>query len=424
MTTQFFRIFWPESATRIQGLVRFRWMAIIGMIFGVVPLLQVGYLQKSQMPFFMCVIALLALFNGLTEGIWSKNTSLVKEDRLLFAQLTVDLLTVTALLFVCGSANNPLIFILSVHAFLGGMLLRNTLSGVFIFVVLALLTILQIETYQDSSITLNVDNREMYFNFMAQWSVVIISWFVAHLFSGLLQKQEERIRELQERQSKADRLKALGALTAGFSHQLATPLNALQLRLNRAQRKSIPNEIHGELVEAQSSLQECVSVFRHMAEVFSNSTAAEPQNTKIQTLVSDVLRAWKQDHPQVNIETHFSEEDLFCQVQVLAFAQSLFDMLDNAFEASAQNDVQISLRLYQQDSQVVLEVIDSGKGLSQEILSRLGEPFATDKVGGNGLGVYSAQMMAQSLGGEFRLYNNQSGRGATAKLLIPAGSSL
>ncbi len=416
--TSFLRVFWPESATRIQGVIHFRWIAIVGLIFGAVPLLQVGYLQKTQMPFLMAVIALLAVFNGLTQGIWSK-PSASQESRILFVQLSVDLLAATGLLFVSGSANNPFVFVLCIHAFLGGMLLRGYRSLIFGFLVLLLLSILQSETFQDAKMTVNVDTRELYFQFLAQWTVIIVAWIVAYLFANLLEKQEKRIRSLQERQLKADRLKSLGALTAGFSHQMATPLNALKLRMDRAARKSAQQpEIQNELSQAQESLSECISVFHHMAGVFSNSTGGDLQKIKVKSLVSDILKAWKQDNPQVAVETHFQEEEVFCQIQALAFSQTLFDLLDNAAEASNFKEA-ISLRLFTEGQTLSLEVIDAGKGLSREIISRLGEPFATDKEHGNGLGIYTAQMSAQAMGGEFSLFNNKSGKGATARLSIP-----
>jgi len=96
----------------------------------------------------------------------------------------------------------------------------------------------------------------------------------------------------------------------------------------------------------------------------------------------------------------------------------VLDLLDNAKEASPEQS-EIALRLYREDKNVVLEVVDAGHGLSREILSRLGEPFITDKTAGNGLGVYSAMMTAQSLGGDFVLANNSSGKGAVARLSFP-----
>ncbi|MGE5087431.1 MAG: sensor histidine kinase [Bacillota bacterium] len=417
MSSLFFKAFWSSSSPLVQGIVRFRWIAIVLMMLGSVPLLQGGHLQKEQMPYFMAVIGLLAVFNGLTQGIWSKPAAR-QEQSLLFVQLLVDLFAVAGLLFVSGSAQNPFICTLCLHAFLGGMLLRSRRALAFILVLSSLLAILQWETLKDAAVTLNVDNKEMYFHFLSQWVLVLGSWFISHLFSVLLEKQEEHIRGLQNRQQRADRLKSLGALAAGFSHEMATPLNSLKLRLDRGLRKiENPAEAANELSQAQQSLDECIMIFQKMAGVFSNSSDGEFEVVHLKSLLKDIVLAWEKDHELV-IDRQWIAEDILCRVQPLSFSQTVLDLLDNAKEASPEKS-EIAVRLYREGKNVVLEVIDTGRGISGEILSRLGEPFTTDKTSGNGLGVYSAMMTAQSMGGDFTLANNSSGKGAMARLSFP-----
>jgi two-component system sensor histidine kinase RegB len=423
MSSSLIKSFWPDSSSLIQGIVRFRWIAIIFMMVGTVPLLQAGYLLREQLFYFMAVIALLAVFNGLTQGIWSKTTS-AKEQSLLFVQLLVDLLAVTGLLFVSGSAANPFIFILTLHAFLGGMLLRTKRSYLYAAVILVLLAILQTETNKDLAVTINVNRGEIYFQFLFQWVVVMGAWFVAHLFSGLLEKQEERIRSLQNRQHRADRLKSLGALAAGFSHEMATPLNSLKLRLDRGVRKlGDPVAAHSEIQQAQLSLDECISIFQKMAGVFTSSaTDGELQKLNIHAVLKDIVRSWEVDN-KVTLRKEWTSSEIYCRLQPLSFAQAILDLLDNAKEASPVAS-EISLRVFEHDEEVVIEVVDAGVGVSPEIIERLGEPFNTNKQNGNGLGVYSAMMTAQSMGGEFSLSNNTSGKGATARLSIPYEESV
>lgn len=260
---------------------------------------------------------------------------------------------------------------------------------------------------------------ELILPFLSQWVLIAGSGFVSYYFSHLLHKNELRIRALQNRQHQADRLKALGALTAGFSHQLATPMNSLNLRMERGMRKLDFNvlEAKEEFTKAEVSLAECLKVFRHMASVFSRSTTAELQSVKIQNVITDLLEVWEKEN-QVSVERLLAETPLICHIQLLAFSQTFFDLLDNALEAGDEKS-KISVRLFKKEDNVVIEVIDQGNGLSEEMLSRLGEPFVTSKVHGNGLGLYSAGMMAQASGGAFKIFNNQSGRGATAQITLP-----
>ncbi|WP_413558738.1 sensor histidine kinase [Bdellovibrio sp. HCB209] len=417
MSSSFIKSFWPDSSSLLQGIVRFRWIAIVFMMLGAFPLLRGGYLLREQLFYFMAVIALLAVFNGLTQGIWNKTTS-AQEQSMLLVHLLVDLLAAAGLLFVSGSAANPFIFILALHGFLGGMLLRGFRSLAFIGVLIVLLSILQIETNKDASITLNIDRGELYFQFLSQWILVLAAWFVAYLFSGLLEKQEERIRSLQNRQHRADRLKSLGALAAGFSHEMATPLNSLKLRLDRGLRKiEDPTAARSEINQAQISLDECIAIFQKMAGVFTTSTDGELQKLNVNSVLKDIVRAWEADN-KVTLRKEITEREFFCPIQPLSFAQTILDLLDNAKEASSAEAI-ITLRMYDETEEVVIEVIDAGSGVVPEVFERMGEPFNTNKQQGNGLGVYSALMTAQSMGGEFTLSNNSSGKGATARLTIP-----
>lgn len=400
------------------GLVRFRWIAIVSMCLGIIPLLHWGFLPKHSIIYFVAVIALLALFNVITLSLWPKETA--TRQKYILLNLYIDLLAAAGLLFVSGSAENPFTSILCIHAFLGGMLLRQRASPIFGFTVMGILGILQYETYLDASVTVGTDSSELLLRFLSQWVLVGASWFVSHYFSRLLTKNEERIRLLQDRQHQADRLKALGALTAGFSHQLATPMNSLKLRMERGLRKLEPEmaPARDEFEKAQLALDECVDVFEHMASVFSRSSQVELQNVELERLVPDLLKVWEKENRKAHVERMIMSETMPCRLQVLSFSHTFFDLLNNAWEASTE-DSKIYLRLYKDLKWIYLEVTDQGTGLSTEILSRLGEPFVTSKADGNGLGLYSASLMAEASGGDFKIYNNSSGKGATAQIRLP-----
>lgn len=400
------------------GLIRFRWLAILFLFLGVLPLWKWGYLQKQNLPYFLGVLALLGVFNILSEAIETTDES--GQQRKLLLHLWVDLLAAAGLLFVSGSANNPFVSILCVHAFLGGMLLRNRLSYIFGATVLFVLGLLQLETFLDAQVTIGSNHQQLLLAFSSQWVLVLASWWVSHYFSRLMQKSESQIRQLQERQFQADRLKALGALTAGFSHELATPMNSLKLRMERGLRKleAADATAIGEFTKAQDSLRDCLRVFEHMASVFSVSSQAEVVQVDLLALVRDLLKVWCKENPHIKVEESFLESGYATRLQVLAFSQTFFDLMDNAAEASPREQV-IQVRLYRKERWALLEVRDQGPGLSSEILGRLGEPFVTSKIDGNGLGLYAAMMMAQAVGGEFKISNNTPHPGATAQLRLP-----
>lgn len=407
----------------MSGIVRFRWIALVFLVFGMVPLLKWGHLRVRELPYFVLVLVLLGTFNIIVQGLSEKDFG--SKQKFLLINLIIDLLAAAGLLFVSGSANNPFISILCIHAFLGGMLLRGKNSYFFAFTVALFLGLLQFETLWEMVHAGKTDEIELALPYISQWVLILASYFVSLYFSRVLDRNEQRIRLLQDRQHQADRLKSLGALTAGFSHQMATPMNSLKLRMERGLRKLSQQDLSAkeEFEKAQRSLEECVQVFQHMASIFSHSAQAELTKVELAKLVHDLLAVWKVEHPTAQVESILTNEVLPCRLQLLAFSQTFFDLLNNAVEASPQNAT-VYVRLFNEDSWAHLEVTDKGAGLSTEILSRLGEPFVTNKPHGNGLGLYSANMMALAAGGEFKIYNNgpgegQLGVGATAQLRLP-----
>ena len=88
----------------------------------------------------------------------------------------------------------------------------------------------------------------------------------------------------------------------------------------------------------------------------------------------------------------------------------------DATDPSGSVDVQVELR----DGNALINVIDSGVGMSPEFLrDRLFRPFDSTKgVEGMGIGVYQAREFVRNLGGEFRV-ESELGKGTVVSLTVP-----
>lgn len=70
---------------------------------------------------------------------------------------------------------------------------------------------------------------------------------------------------------------------------------------------------------------------------------------------------------------------------------------------------------------IVLQIVDSGMGMSEEVLARAFEPLFSTKATGNGLGLASVKDFALALGGDARILSEQSS-GTTVELVLPVWS--
>jgi signal transduction histidine kinase len=89
----------------------------------------------------------------------------------------------------------------------------------------------------------------------------------------------------------------------------------------------------------------------------------------------------------------------------------------NAIQASSASGI-VKLELQQEGSFRVVEVVDTGRGMSAEVLSRANQPFFTTREKGTGLGLALAQKVAERHGGRLSVASTE-GVGTTVRFSLP-----
>ena len=86
--------------------------------------------------------------------------------------------------------------------------------------------------------------------------------------------------------------------------------------------------------------------------------------------------------------------------------QLLINLLKNAHEAGG-SPRDIHLVIKQQNSHVVLEVLDAGKGMSEQVMTNALVPFYSTKANGSGLGLALCREICDAHGGHLFIQNRQ-----------------
>jgi signal transduction histidine kinase len=102
----------------------------------------------------------------------------------------------------------------------------------------------------------------------------------------------------------------------------------------------------------------------------------------------------------------------------------LVNLIRNAAQAMKRHDGAenvVTVRAARQETQCVIEVVDSGAGVPDKIRERLFEPFATSapEDGGTGLGLAIARELTRAMGGELEL-TRTGAVGSTFLITLPA----
>src|SRR3984885_1590587 len=234
----------------------------------------------------------------------------------------------------------------------------------------------------------------------------------------------------KERLMQAERVAAWRELARRLAHELKNPLFPLQLTVENLVRARQQNPEQFEEVFRESSrtlLAEIANLKGIIGKFSEFSALPQPQLRRVQ--VNEVIRGVVQLF-QAQLEAP-ERAKISCELQldphletVAADAELLHravsNLVLNAMDAMPEGGT-LSLRTRSEGSNVVIEVADTGAGLTAEECERIFTPYYTSKAHGTGLGLAIVQSVVSDHGGGVR---GQSARGRGTTCVIEWGRGL
>jgi two-component system sensor histidine kinase RegB len=329
----------------------------------------------------------------------------------LFAQMGFDLLAITTLLWITGGGANPFYSLIFMHATLGALMLTQPRSGLFYLLVIGSLLAMALAFAAYPGVAV-----------FSEWflpKVIVASsiFFLVAWLARLLRVYRQRLENLRHAWLHLDRLHGIGALTAGLCHELHTPLNTINLKLDRLRTKLDQEGSMRDLVVAGEAVAQCQHILQKMMD-----TQADPDQFILETveavsLLQPILDSWCADKPGMDVRMDTPRNSMPVSVPVQPFARTFCDLLDNAGEA--MNGVgRIDIRLRRGPDLTTIQIHDRGPGWPEVVVASLGQPFVTTRENGVGLGLYNAHLLVRALGGGIALDNRPDG-GACVTLAFP-----
>jgi len=409
-----------QGRARLAWVVRLRWIALLAQLGSIPPALAFGLLEAHLLAPFAAVIGALALLNVLTwlalrRGADRADGLGARPGTMLF-QLSADAVALSTLLALTGGAWNPVAPILFVHAVLGSLLLEGRLSVVFFALLVACLVGIQTLPVIPSGLEGSLVPARILFP--AQLLFALVLWIVTAWLSRTLSALQGHFAGVRERKTRIDRLRAVGALAAGLSHEFATPLNTAQLKLRRlARRHGLDDD--DDVATAAEALQRCGEVLRHMAgsQLQPEGLALDPVD--VDGLVGQVCSSVTQANPRARLRfVKTGRSPRRALLPAVAFSQALLNLIDNALKSGGE-DGEVEVIVGTRPGVVEVSVLDRGDGWPAVVRRHLGEPFVTTRPDGVGLGLYYVHTLVEALGAELVLEDRSSG-GARARIALPA----
>jgi two-component system sensor histidine kinase RegB len=329
-------------------------------------------------------------------------------------QVVFDLFAFTVFLSISGSSNNPFYAFFYALAIIGGIYSGGKSSHIFFFVLISCVTFIQIQpTFISEAALDSIFSSHTLPHLFSQLFIPSVAFFIARSFGELFNNSQKRLIALAIHSERLDRLRALGSLSAGFSHEFATPLQNAKIRLQRFLSSSTLDE--NDLEECRLSIQDCEDVLRRMNFSQLNFLEQDFETVSLGKITEEAISTWKETLPMYKVKMSIQSGDV--RINKINFVQSFFNLMDNAAEVTRKEE-EISVKIVNDGTFMKLIVSDDGPGFSDEVLERLGEPFNTTKDKGTGLGLYSTQLFMNSIGGSLHI-RNEATKGSSVELIFP-----
>lgn len=233
------------------------------------------------------------------------------------------------------------------------------------------------------------------------------------------------------------RLEGLGLLARGFAHDFNNFLTTITGNISLArERQPEDSEMQQMLSEAQTAASRATGLVQQLM-TFAQGGRPIRKNTRISDLIRRILTEHRIQYPEIRYQFQGSETELIANVDPAQISRLIENLVANSALAMGEGGVLIvrcgtispeEVRRLKEshdptgEEHLLIEVIDTGHGMSEDSLGRVFEPYFTtrDEDNATGIGLTVCESIAKAHGGFIQLQSKQ-GKGTIASFCTPLG---
>jgi len=228
----------------------------------------------------------------------------------------------------------------------------------------------------------------------------------------------ERLALERRRTSAAERLAAVGRLSAGLAHEIRNPIAAMRLK---AENALASNDDARKRTALEAILQQVARLDSLLRDLLEMTQTGQPKFSDVE--LSCFLKNTVETHQELaaakGLTLRAGTEEPhgpLCRFDPHQIQRALDNLILNAIQNTPAGG-RIIVDALRRDRKLLLRVSDTGAGVSEDIRDRLFEPFVTARSDGTGLGLAIVREIARTHRGDARFAD--TGCGATFEIELP-----
>ncbi|HEX5481313.1 MAG TPA: ATP-binding protein [Terriglobia bacterium] len=241
--------------------------------------------------------------------------------------------------------------------------------------------------------------------------------------TGQLRQAHQELQENFETMKRADRLSALGQLSAGLAHEIRNPLASIEGAVTVLQRESPSEERRLEFLDIIRKESQRLNGLLTRFLKFARPSDPDFHVIEIADLLDSVISLARHVDGkgvlELKREIHPPAKMVECDPEQMK--QVLLNLVMNALQAMPWGGT-IILAARQDNGRIVIDVEDEGTGITPDAVDRIFDPFFTTKDTGIGLGLSVAHQIVAQHGGNLTIPRN-SVSGSTFRVSLPVAAA-
>ena len=228
------------------------------------------------------------------------------------------------------------------------------------------------------------------------------------------------LKKIEKATLQAEKLAAAGRLVRTIAHEVRNPLNNITLSVEQMQQ-DIKDE--GMQLYMNIIMRNGKRINDLISELLNSSRPSENvlEQNVLQNILDDVISASidRLTLKNIKLQVNYPNQGVKIMADKEKLKLALMNIVINAIEAMEDKSGQLSIAIHHTDETAELTIADNGCGISDENISRLFEPYFTQKRNGMGLGLPFTLNILQAHKANIDV-SSSLGKGTTFTITFPA----
>ena len=246
----------------------------------------------------------------------------------------------------------------------------------------------------------------------------LVNFSIVEVLARARKAAEEALRRARELMLDQvyNRTRDLEAVSASLSHELKNPLQAIKILVQLSAREVKEPEAQERLRVAAQEVERMQALIVDYLSFSRPFDKLQAEAVDLGPLVDEVVAVFSDRAAQAGVSL---ERRGAARVEADArrVREALHNLVSNALEACASG-ANVVIEISEINAGARIAVRDSGRGMSKDVMEKLGTPFFTTRSEGTGLGVALARAVFAQHGGSLR-YESSPGTGTVATAVLP-----